>query len=141
MTSIAMSIEKYCMWLKPEADLLFVQFILVQPVFVQPVFVQSISSKPILKELDETPLDEKRLNETGRTSANMTRNSATSPESRVSMDQKFAWITACLVRGNSIYKYISNIYIHLSESDCSYHFPVDLEPNGRPFGSKSIGNW
>ena len=24
------------------------------------------------------------------------------------------------------------------KSDCSYHFPIDLEPNGRPFGSKSI---
>ena len=25
------------------------------------------------------------------------------------------------------------------KSDCIYHFPVDLEPKGRPFGSKSIG--
>ena len=23
--------------------------------------------------------------------------------------------------------------------DCIYHFPVDLDPNGRMFGSKSIG--
>ena len=26
------------------------------------------------------------------------------------------------------------------KSDCIDHFPIDLEPNGRPFGSKSIGN-
>ena len=25
------------------------------------------------------------------------------------------------------------------KSDCIYHAPVDLEPNRRPFGSKSIG--
>ena len=25
------------------------------------------------------------------------------------------------------------------KSDCIYHFPIDLGPNGRPFGSKSIG--
>ena len=27
------------------------------------------------------------------------------------------------------------------KSDCIYHFPIDLEPNGRPFGSKSTGKW
>ena len=27
------------------------------------------------------------------------------------------------------------------KSDCVYPFPIDLEPNGRPFGSKSIGKW
>ena len=27
------------------------------------------------------------------------------------------------------------------KSGCIYHFPVDLDPNGRPFGSKSIGKW
>ena len=26
-----------------------------------------------------------------------------------------------------------------SESDCIYHAPIHLEPNGRPLGSKSIG--
>ena len=25
------------------------------------------------------------------------------------------------------------------KSDCIYHFPIDLEPNRRPLGSKSIG--
>ena len=25
------------------------------------------------------------------------------------------------------------------KSDCVYHFQIDLEPKGRPFGSKSIG--
>ena len=24
---------------------------------------------------------------------------------------------------------------------CIYHAPIDLKPNGRPFGSKSIGKW
>ena len=27
------------------------------------------------------------------------------------------------------------------ESDCSYHFPIDLDQTERPFGSKSIGKW
>ena len=27
------------------------------------------------------------------------------------------------------------------KSDCIYHFPIDLERNRRPFGSKSTGNW
>ena len=27
------------------------------------------------------------------------------------------------------------------KSDCIYHFPVNLDPNGRPFGSKSTGKW
>ena len=27
------------------------------------------------------------------------------------------------------------------QSYCIYHFPMDLEPNGRPFSFKSIGNW
>ena len=26
-------------------------------------------------------------------------------------------------------------------SDCIYHFPIDLEPNRRPFCSKSIRKW
>ena len=26
-------------------------------------------------------------------------------------------------------------------SDCIYHSPTDLEPNGRPFGFRSIGKW
>ena len=25
--------------------------------------------------------------------------------------------------------------------DCIYHFPIDLEPDGCPFGSKSIEKW
>ena len=29
-------------------------------------------------------------------------------------------------------------YINL-KSDCIYNFPINLEPNGRSFGSKSIG--
>ena len=39
----------------------------------------------------------------------------------------------------------SEIFSKLCEikpkSDCIYHFPVDKEPNGRPFGSKSIEKW
>ena len=27
------------------------------------------------------------------------------------------------------------------KSDCIYYAPIDLEPNGRPFGSKSICTW
>ena len=27
------------------------------------------------------------------------------------------------------------------KSDCIYHPPIDLDPNGRAFGSKSIGKW
>ena len=27
------------------------------------------------------------------------------------------------------------------KSECIYHAPIDLEPNGHPFGSKSIGKW
>ena len=27
------------------------------------------------------------------------------------------------------------------KSECIYHFLIDLEPNGRPFGSRSIGKW
>ena len=27
------------------------------------------------------------------------------------------------------------------KSDCIYHFPIDLELNGRPFAFKSIGKW
>ena len=28
-----------------------------------------------------------------------------------------------------------------AKSDCIYQFPIDLDPNGSPFGSKSIGKW
>ena len=38
-------------------------------------------------------------------------------------------------------EFFSESYWIDSESDCIYHFPIDLEPNGRPFGSKSIGGW
>jgi len=27
------------------------------------------------------------------------------------------------------------------KSDCIYHFLIDMDPNGLPFGSKSIGIW
>ena len=27
------------------------------------------------------------------------------------------------------------------KSDCIYHFPIDLDPNGCPNGSKLIGKW
>ena len=30
-------------------------------------------------------------------------------------------------------------YLIKLKSDCIYHFPINLEPNGRSFGSKSIG--
>ena len=33
-----------------------------------------------------------------------------------------------------------SLFINL-KSECIYHFPIDLEPNGRPFGSKLIGKW
>ena len=29
--------------------------------------------------------------------------------------------------------------LNQTKSDCIYHFPIDLEPNGIQFGSKSIG--
>ena len=35
----------------------------------------------------------------------------------------------------------SKYYQTKLKSDCIYHFPIDLEPNGRPFGSKSVGKW
>ena len=31
-------------------------------------------------------------------------------------------------------------YLTKLKSDCIYHFQIDLEPIGRPFGSKLIGN-
>ena len=34
-------------------------------------------------------------------------------------------------------KYFRNLI--KSKLDCIYHFPIDLEPNRRSFGSKSIG--
>ena len=36
------------------------------------------------------------------------------------------WMKSCIV---------------FNASDCIYHFPIDLGPNGYPFGSKSIGKW
>jgi len=27
------------------------------------------------------------------------------------------------------------------KSDCIYHLKIDMEPNERPIGSKSIGKW
>ena len=36
-------------------------------------------------------------------------------------------------------KYFQNLI--KSKSDCIYHFPIYLEPNGPPFGSKSVGKW
>ena len=35
----------------------------------------------------------------------------------------------------------SKSYYINPKSDCIYHFPIDLDPNGRPFVSKSIGKW
>ena len=35
----------------------------------------------------------------------------------------------------------SKSYYIKPESDCINHFLVDLEQNGRPFGSKSIEKW
>ena len=37
--------------------------------------------------------------------------------------------------------FFSKSYQVNPKSDCIYHFPIDLEPNGRPFGSKVIGKW
>ena len=34
-----------------------------------------------------------------------------------------------------------NIVKSKPKSDCIYNFPIDLELNGRPFGSKSMGKW
>ena len=36
---------------------------------------------------------------------------------------------------------VSKSHLIKPKSDCTYHFPIKLEPNGRPFGSKSIGKW
>ena len=35
----------------------------------------------------------------------------------------------------------SESYWTKPKSDCIYHFPIDLESNGRTFGSKSTGAW
>ena len=38
--------------------------------------------------------------------------------------------------------YTQKSYFYINpKSDCIYHFPVDSDPNGRPFVSKSIGKW
>ena len=34
-----------------------------------------------------------------------------------------------------------NSYKINPKSDCIYHFPIDLKPNGRSFGFKSTGKW
>ena len=34
----------------------------------------------------------------------------------------------------------SKFYQVITKSDCIYHFPIDLEPNGRSIGYKSMGN-
>ena len=38
-------------------------------------------------------------------------------------------------------KFFSISYSIKPNSDCIYHFSIDLEPNGRPFVSKSFGKW
>ena len=38
-------------------------------------------------------------------------------------------------------KNIFQILLNQPKSDCTYHFEIDLERNGRLFGSKSIGAW
>ena len=38
-------------------------------------------------------------------------------------------------RGSNLIKSTQNQIVAI------YHFPIDLDPNGRPFGSKSIGAW
>ena len=34
-----------------------------------------------------------------------------------------------------------NLFEIKPKSDCIYHAVIDLDSNGRPFGSKSIGAW
>ena len=36
---------------------------------------------------------------------------------------------------------IFGIWLIKPKSDCIYHFPFDLPPNGIPFGAKFIGKW
>ena len=36
---------------------------------------------------------------------------------------------------------LSKYYLIKPKSECMYHAPIDLEPNRRSFGSKSIGAW
>ena len=46
------------------------------------------------------------------------------------------------ILGESVHKKIFSKSCWIKpKSDYIYHFPIDFEPNGRPFGSKSIGNW
>ena len=44
----------------------------------------------------------------------------------------------CVVAHRDIF---SKSYQRKPKSDSIYHAPIDLEPNGRLFGSKSIGKW
>ena len=44
-------------------------------------------------------------------------------------------------RGTSCREIFSKFYQIKPKSGCIYHFPIDLDPNGGPFGSKSIGKW
>ena len=47
-------------------------------------------------------------------------------------------ISAC---GGTHREIFSESYSLKPKSDCIYHFLIDLEPNVRPFGFKSIGKW
>ena len=43
-------------------------------------------------------------------------------------------------QSNDFLNSFSNLHtLNQPKSDCIYHFPMDLEPNGIPFCSKSIG--
>ena len=42
---------------------------------------------------------------------------------------------------NIKYDQLTSLYSINPKSYCVYHFPIDLEPNGHPFGSKPIEKW
>ena len=43
-----------------------------------------------------------------------------------------------VAQGNSTLRNVFKILLNPPKSDCIYHAPIDLEPNGCPFGSKRI---
>ena len=52
-------------------------------------------------------------------------------------------VKTCAKQGNrySIYSRLCGTQRKLIKSTRNFPFPIDLEPNWRPFGSKSIGAW
>ena len=54
---------------------------------------------------------------------------------------RFIQLSVFLYKAPTHRDIFSKCYQIKPKSDCIYHFPIDLETNGRPFGYKSIGKW